>query len=254
MLSSFGKFTTGISLNLIALAALGWVGWDAWQRGILNGLDIQPAAVNAEPMLAQARQVDVNAIVRSHLFGREGRAPKPVERTAPPTRLNLKLVGIIAIGTTSQGIALIETGRGKQQSVRVGQAIGTTDALLSEVARDHVLIERNGKLEKLAIKRPELESQPIGSPEGRPENAGDDDNANLPVASSFEPIPEVAREPQPEPEAASQTEAGSQNETASQSEGNRRPTRRNAATAGEPAPGEATAGVAPPAGAVTLPF
>ena len=233
MMSSLGKFSTGISLNLIALAALGWVGWDAWQRGIIDGLDITPARVAAEPIASGAPRVDINAIVRAHLFGQERRVAKPVERQAPPTRLNLKLVGIISVGKADQGIALIESGRGKQESVRVGQAIGNTDAMLAEVAPDHVLIERNGRLEKLAIKRPELESMPIQSRDGGNEApGGDDGSANLPTASALEPM----EPPQPNREVPTQPELP------------------DSAPPDQAPEGAATADVAPPAGRVTLPF
>ncbi len=164
MLNSFGKALTGISLNVIALGAVAWVGWDVWRSGILEGALPEPAEIKLEPIATGTERVNIGAIVNAHLFGVAAREPRTVERKeAPPTRLNLKLVGIIAIGRDNRGIALIEAGRGRQQVVRVGQVIGNTDATLAEVNRDHVLIERNGELEKLAIKRPELESKPIKS-------------------------------------------------------------------------------------------
>lgn len=186
MLNSLGKALIGTSLNALALAAVAWVAFDAWQRGVFQGALPEPASVAVEPIAAEARAVDINAVVRSHLFGRvEQAAPQPVQRAAPPTRLDLTLAGVIAVGDDRRGLALIETGRGRQQVVRVGQAIGDTDAVLAEVAPDHVLIERGGELERLAIKRPELE-QPGG---GRGVSA---DVANLPVAfdeSTLAPAP-----------------------------------------------------------------
>lgn len=184
MLNSLGKAFTALTLNAFALGAVAWVAYDVWTSGILRGVAYQPAEVDAEPIDAGPDRVDVAAIARSHLFGTEPREPRVVEtRVAPPTRLNLNLVGVIAIGTANEGIALIEAGRGRQQVVRVGQVIGKTDATLAEVRRDHVLIERNGELERLALKRPTLESQPIRSLDDGDAQSADAGLENLPMPS-----------------------------------------------------------------------
>ncbi len=215
MLNSLGKAFTAITLNAFALGAVAWVAYDAWTSGILKGVAYQPADVKPERIDAGPDRVDVGALVRAHLFGTEPREPRVVERkAAPPTRLNLNLVGVIAIGSANEGIALIEAGRGKQQVVRVGQVIGKTDATLAEVRRDHVLIERNGELERLAIKRPELESQPIRSlDDGDARGAETAGLENLPMpsesadAAAPAAIPEpVATEPAALPESAEVTE------------------------------------------------
>lgn len=175
-------------LILVSLGAIGWVAWDTWKRGVFQGVPTQAPEISVERLDAPRTRVDINTIVRAHLFGREPREAAPVvQKAAPPTRLNLKLVGVIALGGRSKGLALIETGRGRQQVIRVGEAIGNTGAMLSEVARDHVLIERNGRLEKLAIKRPALEAdafRPLEElPRGASESLGADDNPNLPSPS-----------------------------------------------------------------------
>ncbi|KAA3619192.1 MAG: hypothetical protein DWQ08_15645 [Proteobacteria bacterium] len=187
MLNSFGKAVTGSLLNAVALGAIGWVAWDTWNRGVFQGVGLSPAEVTVERLDAPRSRVDVNAIVRAHLFGREQREQAPVtQKVAPPTRLNLKLVGVISQGNDTRGIALIETGRGRQQVVRVGESIGKTGARLAEVAHDHVLIERNGRLEKLAIKRPELDADSFQPLELRPggataANGRNADNPSLPA-------------------------------------------------------------------------
>lgn len=164
MLKSFGKALIALGLNLVALAVLGWVGWDAYQRGLFDQQRFAPVTAKAEPVAVKTAAVNINQVVRAHLFGREQRVSKPVKVTAPPTRLNLKLVGVLASGSDAGGLALIEITRGRQQVVRVGQPIGKTGATLNKVLRDHVLIERNGRLEKLALNRPELKSAPAGKP------------------------------------------------------------------------------------------
>jgi general secretion pathway protein C len=158
MLNFLGKAVTGMALNGIALGALGWVAWDASMRGFPGSMTPDPTGLPSLEGPARESGVAIEAIVGAHLFGREQvrrvSAPPPA---APATRLDLKLAGVIAMGSDSDGIALIGVGRGQQQVVRVGQGIGATGALLAEVRRDHVLIERNGRLEKLSIERPGLE-------------------------------------------------------------------------------------------------
>ncbi|MFT5111512.1 MAG: type II secretory pathway component PulC [Parasphingorhabdus sp.] len=160
MLKPFGKVLLGVSANLIALAAVGWVGWDTWQRGILDGYKPPKAQVAAQSAPVTRTTYNINAIIGAHLFGAANQVKQVVkQKVAPPTRLNLVLVGVIASGIDSNGLALIEVTRGKQQVIRVGQSIGKTGATLSQVATDHVLIERNGKLEKLSLKRPGLKNE-----------------------------------------------------------------------------------------------
>ncbi len=156
MLNSFGKGAIALTINGVALGVLGWVAWDTWQRGVLDGIDYAPARPVSTESVSSAPKFNVNTVLRAHLFGRQQKVKQPVQVTAPPTRLNLKLVGVIASGPDNHGLALIEVSRGRQEVIRVGQAIGKTGAKLNQVAGDHVLIERNGKLEKLSIKRPQL--------------------------------------------------------------------------------------------------
>jgi type II secretory pathway component PulC len=190
MLNSFGKTLVAISLNGVALGAAAWVGWDIWNSGILTGVRPVSATVSPESLDLQMDNVDINTIVRAHLFGTEPKNARPVApKPVAPTRLNLKLAGVIAIGSENQGIALIEVGRGRQQVVKVGQVIPTTDATLAEVARDHVLIERNAQLEKLSIVRPELEFDPIKSPGDESFMTGDSSGLeHLPIATEEIPI------------------------------------------------------------------
>src|SRR5690606_1144717 len=232
MLNSLGKALIGTSLNALALAAVAWVAFDAWQRCVFQGALPEPASVAVEPIAAEARAVDINAVVRSHLFGRVDQAGRePVQRAAPPPRLVPTLAGVIAVGDDRRGPALIGTGRGRQQVVRVGEAIGDTDAVLAEVAPDHVLIGRGGELEKLAIKRPELGQQGGGRASA--------DVANLPVA-----FDESTLAPAPAPVPAAIQDAG---QAAGQE------------AAQAPLPGSVADGAGPPAEAdaptrLTLPF
>ncbi len=157
----------GLSANGVALGLLAWLALDAWERRPWQ-LPAPPESVALQQSTAgTAPEWDVNQVVGAHLFGREQRQQPVEQRAAPPTRLNLKLVGVIAAGADAGALALIEVARGQQQVVRVGQPIGSTGAVLNRVEGDHVLIERNGRLEKLAIERPTLDlDSPLPEPDG----------------------------------------------------------------------------------------
>jgi type II secretory pathway component PulC len=156
MLKFFGKLLVFLFLNGLALSVIGWIGYDAWQRGVFENGGLRPVAAAVDPVKEKTALIDIRHVVRSNLFGQEKREVVKKAVVAPPTRLNLKLVGVMARQPLSSSLALIEISRGKQQVVKVGQAIGKSGATLSKVLSNHVLIERNGKLEKLSIERAEL--------------------------------------------------------------------------------------------------
>ena len=187
MLTTKGKWFAGLGANAVALGLVGWLAWDAWERRPWElpeppaSMPVDRAAVSAGP------DWDVNQVIRAHLFGQQQRQQQVVQRAAPPTRLNLKLVGVIAAGADQGALALIEVSRGQQQVIRVGQPIGSTGAVLNRVEGDHVLIERNGKLEKLAIERPALDlDNPLPQPDG--------DGALAAGDGSAPPLPEAPSE------------------------------------------------------------
>lgn len=76
-------------------------------------------------------------------FGRDlfGTAPRAAARGA------LRLVGI-----ASPDSAIFTLEGGKSRTARAGEAI-VPGAILKEVHRDHVLVERNGTAERLALER-----------------------------------------------------------------------------------------------------
>lgn len=233
-----------MALNGFALTAVGWVAWDTYTRGVFEGVGFERGDVVVESLDLGDTEVDIESIVRLHLFGREPRNAAPVVRkAAPPTRLNLKLVGVIAIGSDSAGLALIESGRGQQDVIRVGEPIGTTDARLAEVWRDHVLIERNGQLEKLAIDRPHLEESAFRALDdagvARASLGADTGNENLPLPS------EMAADPAPLPVAET---APIDPDTDSQSPGTPLPGSESVDSTGGATP------VSGPTGDLVLPF
>ena len=73
-------------------------------------------------------------------------------KVAPPSRLNAKLIGVIARGTESgKGLALIKY-KGKENIYRVEDEL-TSGIILEEIAGTYVILQRDGKTETLEIER-----------------------------------------------------------------------------------------------------
>lgn len=107
-----------------------------------------PAAV-ARPLTHRSEGVNVTDIVSAHLFGIS--VPEPAAQdpaNAPRSTANLTLAGTIATEDPERGKAII--GDPDQPKVySVGQQIG--GAALRWVYLDHVVLDRNGSLETLAL-------------------------------------------------------------------------------------------------------
>ncbi len=112
----------------------------------------QPLAPVDEPTAAAPRQNDLaREIVARHLFGRATGSPALSASKAPPTRLALKLRGVVAMGD-GQGVALI-AGTGHGEEVYASGDEISSGVLLQEVRPDHVILSRNGRLERLDLPR-----------------------------------------------------------------------------------------------------
>lgn len=97
-----------------------------------------------------AEKADVRTIVAAHLFGTT--TQDAIE--AVPASNKLVLAGTIATEDPKQGVAIIDVD-GPSKVYSVG---GDVDgALLHAVYVDHIILDRNGRLEKLALLRPSLQ-------------------------------------------------------------------------------------------------
>ena len=101
---------------------------------------------------AQRAPVDIAAITNSHLFGV---APLPTggnAANAPQTSMPLVLTGVIAANDPQDGLAILGPSVAATKVYAVGDNI-PGGARLHAVFSDHVLLERNGGLEALALPR-----------------------------------------------------------------------------------------------------
>jgi general secretion pathway protein C len=117
------------------------------------------AAIDTAP--APARKfINPALIANAHLFGS---ADAPAQETdaanAPQTSLPLVLTGIIAADDPRQGLAIIGENAGAARVKAVGDSL-PGGASLHSVYGDRVLVDRNGRIESLALPRQFQSSAP----------------------------------------------------------------------------------------------
>ncbi len=169
------------------LAALIWV-----ELGQMVGMLVVPrhpvpARVPATLPSQVRLSAGVNAgeIVSAHLFGLS--VPEPVVQDpghAPPSTADLTLAGTIATENPQRGKAIIgNPGQAKVYSV--GQQVG--GATLRWVYLDHVILDRNGSLETLALPRAHLAGESPAVARSAPPGSAAGSPAALPAPASQPP-------------------------------------------------------------------
>jgi general secretion pathway protein C len=96
------------------------------------------------------RQQRLAVIRNALLFGLDTPAPDSVSTSAPKSRLNAQLTGIMASSIASRSLAIIARN-GQQQSYVIGDVIQGTDARIDNILPDRVLITRQGQQEALYL-------------------------------------------------------------------------------------------------------
>lgn len=130
----------------------------AW--ALLTPLDVvdgqSPVAVTAE-----AQAVDASSISRWHLFGNghANQIKRDMLEAGEATKLKLSLHGTVASDGGQDGYALIANANGLERSYRVGDSIqqGVT---LQAVRADHVVLDNEGRNERLELPRQSLDAMP----------------------------------------------------------------------------------------------
>lgn len=144
-----------VSLGLVIvcgflLARLTWMLFPAEPRPALTEPAVSSSALPAAPTQSLG-----DKIASYHLFGNyQPDAGKPAQTNIQPTQLALKLQGVYA-PARKKGYAVIEEG-GQQKAYAAGEGVGNSGAVLEQILADHVLLRRNGLLEKLELPKPEL--------------------------------------------------------------------------------------------------
>ena len=149
------------ALTLLALGLLIWAGLDVYQRAKFHQdwkkdqLSPAPATITKTQ---QRRPKNTRQVAKQHLFGQQQKTAQTVEVTkAPATRLNLKLIGVIAGKGDGVSTVIIQIDNAEIGIFSVGDKLPRGNAEIERIENTQVLLRRNGKLESLAIIRPELE-------------------------------------------------------------------------------------------------
>jgi len=143
-------------VDMALIAAIAWLlaglTWQLLPSPHVDSVAAQnPSAQRAAP---PPRRDFASAIVRHNLFGvaPADTAPARVEPAAeaPDTQLNLELRGVLAYNPESSALAIISEARGDEKVYAIGDELPGS-ATLEEVLTDHVILRRNGRLEKLRL-------------------------------------------------------------------------------------------------------
>lgn len=131
------------ALILVQLVALGrsWSLLAALQRPAATSPASRRPALTRESALA-------TRIIGAHLFGS---APEPAgDDIARATDTHYSLKGIVALGTSGRGLAIIAPANGRSQVYCAGESISDR-VVLREVAPGYVLLLNNSRLERLEL-------------------------------------------------------------------------------------------------------
>ncbi len=123
-----------------------------------------PATVApATPGASQEQQQRLTQIRDAALFGVAPPAAENIQTSAPKSRLNVQLTGIMASSIASRSIAIIARNN-IQQSYVIDEVIQGTDARIVRILPDRVIISRQGLQEVLFLDENAAANENVASP------------------------------------------------------------------------------------------
>lgn len=176
-----------VVLSLFLLAYAADITWRLMPIPQSNNL---PSAVNQSVVVANVNKnakLDLSSVKKLNLFG-DFAAPAQVLKEvteAPVTRLNLTLTGVVSSSDKDAGAAIIEN-RNLQQTYGLGEKIDGTNATLTEVYVDRVIIKNGISKETLMLDGIDYSkpSQSMITPVREDNSAPDNDNEQRRTLSS----------------------------------------------------------------------
>ena len=158
-----GKASSAV-IYMAALALLLWAGLDLYQRYQFHQ-DWRAKQKAEKPAAIKKPQVNspqnTRQVANRYLFGKKKLDAKLATTKAPATRLNLKLIGVIATQEDGVSKAIIQIGNANIGVYSTGDKLPKGNATIERIEGTQVLLLRNNKLESLAIIRPELEEKDL---------------------------------------------------------------------------------------------
>jgi general secretion pathway protein C len=135
----------------------------------------QPTPVQTQTSSSNAGTAGLNTIINAHLFGIYKAAVSTDVSSAPETRLDLKLLGILAGTRASDSRAIISQSGAAEKAYAIGDDV-VRGASLQAIFPDRVIISRDGQMETLRLD-PTLGGSSSESP---PPQRTNYDSGNLP--------------------------------------------------------------------------
>jgi len=154
-------FVNLVLLALIAqaIAGLTWQMMDD-ESNVLEQARSTPTNINRSSQ--QSAILMAQSIAKSHLFGQaDARATAQRGASAPETKLNLLLKGVVASSDARNAEAFIAAGQGAiEKSYKVGDNL-PGGAILKEIYDERILLEYRGRMENLSLRRKILTSKEL---------------------------------------------------------------------------------------------
>lgn len=151
-----GQRLPRVLANLLLVGLVVYLAWVLAQTTWLIAWDERPVSVasaSAAGSEATATSARLQPMAAHQLFGQpaEGaRVAEVVRRSAPETRLNLRLEGVLVAERPEDSGAIVAGSNGVTEHYRVGDVL-PGNAELTEVEPGRVLIRRNGQYESLTF-------------------------------------------------------------------------------------------------------
>lgn len=154
-----------VNLLLLGLLAQAIASF-TWQLLEDNGQQQEQTRVNTLIKNRPAQQSAIlmaQRIANSHLFGRANiKAVSQRGTTAPETKLNLLLSGVIASADERNAVAFVAAGKGvAEKAYGIGENL-PGGAILKEIYEDRILLEYRGRMENLTLRRKLLTNKELG--------------------------------------------------------------------------------------------
>jgi len=141
--------------SLLLIVACAWLLVEITWMFLPQGEDVSmPIQQQAQPLIKQQnQQQSFNKLTSANVFGVSEKTIVQKQTKAPETKLNLTLKGVLAATPMKMASAIIAQGKnGKEDIYGIGDKIpgGVT---IKEIHPDHVMLERNGRLETLKLQK-----------------------------------------------------------------------------------------------------
>jgi len=154
MLQQFNQ-RLALAASLLLIVACAWLLVKVTWLFFPQNDEVSVTAVQQDrPLLkTQTQQKSFNKLTAANIFGASDKAVAQKPEKAPETKLNLTLKGVLAATPMELASAIIAKGRtGKEDIFSVGDKM-PGGILIKEIHPEHVVLERNGRLETLKLQK-----------------------------------------------------------------------------------------------------